>query len=897
MAKYIDLPNLKENLTNFLNKKINPIYAKKTEIPSNVSELNNDKSYQTAEEVGQAVTDGVAKIVAGAPEDFDTLKEMSDWISSHETSAAAMNSAISDNSVAIANHAANSDIHVTKEEKTKWNKLDSDLKDGTIIVAEATKATQDAQGNIIDTTYAKKTEIPQETIVDDALSSTSTNSVQNKVVKAEFDKVNSSLTDSKYGELAGGKNLFNGKYISSVLAQGTDYTNRNLYNEFSSISNITGLKYLIFGRYFKKGTYTFSYTNDNFLSLNRAAIAGSPCVVASNAIRKSYTWTQNIDGYTYFTIEADKSETSDVDIPFKSTPDIQIEEGITATEYEPYFSSNKMLTDESTRQNDSLSSLGKCKNLMNPTLQTTTQNDVTCTNNGDGTYTLKGTASETAVFALNDLKLVAGIYKMTGCPNGGSQDTYKLNVYSEELQATYLNDYGDGNIENVPALKGTARIVIYKGKTVNNIVFKPMITTNLNATYDDFVPYTGEGDTLIDDVAKINSNLNTKVNIVDPVFTGSFSQNREADSAIGENSHAEGHNTVASGLHSHAEGSGTTASGMQSHAEGSGTEASSLRSHAEGANTTASKEMSHAEGYATTASGTCSHAEGNSTTASHNSSHAEGNSTTASNFASHAAGKLNAPMTTGGTFGNTTGTAFVIGNGTSATALSNAFSVQYNGTVKAKSTITASTTADYAEFFEWLDENPNNEDRVGYFVTLDGNRIKIASNNDDYILGIVSGEPFVLGNGDCDTWNKMYLHDEFRRTIYEPAPKVEEVEIKEEQEETYIDKKTGEEKTRTVEVVVGHEFKEVEGEFDGTRPKLNPDYDNTQQYISRFDRKEWSPVGMLGVLAVRHDGTAKVNGYVTVNKDGIATACDRNIENSYRVIKANTDSVVEIIFK
>ena len=122
MAKYIDLPNLKENLTNFLNKKINPIYAKKTEIPSNVSELNNDKSYQTAEEVDQAVTNGVARIVAGAPEDFDTLKEMSDWISSHETSAAAMNSAISDNSVAIANHTSNSDIHVTKEEKTKWNK-------------------------------------------------------------------------------------------------------------------------------------------------------------------------------------------------------------------------------------------------------------------------------------------------------------------------------------------------------------------------------------------------------------------------------------------------------------------------------------------------------------------------------------------------------------------------------------------------------------------------------------------------------------------------------------------------------------------------------------------------------------------------------------------------------
>lgn len=36
----------------------------------------------------------VAKIVASAPESFDTLKEISDWISTHSSDAAAMNSAI-----------------------------------------------------------------------------------------------------------------------------------------------------------------------------------------------------------------------------------------------------------------------------------------------------------------------------------------------------------------------------------------------------------------------------------------------------------------------------------------------------------------------------------------------------------------------------------------------------------------------------------------------------------------------------------------------------------------------------------------------------------------------------------------------------------------------------------
>ena len=300
-------------------------------------------------------------------------------------------------------------------------------------------------------------------------------------------------------------------------------------------------------------------------------------------------------------------------------------------------------------------------------------------------------------------------------------------------------------------------------------------------------------------------------------------------------------------------------------------------STAEGYHTTASGEGSHAEGCVSTASSNYSHAEGYATTASGQTSHAEGWKTSASNIASHASGHFNAEMTTGGATSNTVGTALVVGNGTSYTALSNAFSVMYDGTVKAMSTITASTTADYAEFFEWLDGNPDSEDRVGYFVTMDGDKIRIANADDDYILGVVSGEPFVLGNGDCDTWNGMFLHDEFRRTIYEPAPKLKEI----------LDddgNPTG-------------EFEEIEGEFEGTRPKLNPEYDYTQKYISRFDRKEWAPVGMLGVLAVRHDGTARVNGYVTVNSDGIATACEKNNTNAYRVIKSNSESVVEVVFK
>ena len=75
--------------------------ADATAIPSKVSELTNDSNYQTAEQVNSTVTTEIAKVVADAPEDLNTLKEMSDWIAGHENDASAMNSAISDNKTAI----------------------------------------------------------------------------------------------------------------------------------------------------------------------------------------------------------------------------------------------------------------------------------------------------------------------------------------------------------------------------------------------------------------------------------------------------------------------------------------------------------------------------------------------------------------------------------------------------------------------------------------------------------------------------------------------------------------------------------------------------------------------------------------------------------------------------
>lgn len=124
-------------------------------------------------------------------------------------------------------------------------------------------------------------------------------------------------------------------------------------------------------------------------------------------------------------------------------------------------------------------------------------------------------------------------------------------------------------------------------------------------------------------VTSIDENKVPKDN---PVFTGSISMGRKANTTVGANSFAVGLNATASGQGSHAEGTGTKASGNYSHAEGQGTTAAGIYSHVEGSSqTTSNASYGHAEGYATTASGANgAHSEGYTTVASGNFSHAEG---------------------------------------------------------------------------------------------------------------------------------------------------------------------------------------------------------------------------------------------------------------------------------
>lgn len=66
-----------------------------------IDTLNGEKTEEGS--VKKTVADAIAEIVANAPEDLDTLKEISDWITDHADDAAAMNTQIQTNKTDIEN--------------------------------------------------------------------------------------------------------------------------------------------------------------------------------------------------------------------------------------------------------------------------------------------------------------------------------------------------------------------------------------------------------------------------------------------------------------------------------------------------------------------------------------------------------------------------------------------------------------------------------------------------------------------------------------------------------------------------------------------------------------------------------------------------------------------------
>lgn len=174
--------------------------------------------------------------------------------------------------------------------------------------------------------------------------------------------------------------------------------------------------------------------------------------------------------------------------------------------------------------------------------------------------------------------------------------------------------------------------------------------------------------------------------------------------------------------------------------------------------------------------------------------------------------------------------------------------------------------SDFAEYFEWLDGNPNNEDRCGLLVALEGECIRPA-NADDECIGAITGSASYIGNAYDSEWQGKYLTDVYGR------PLTKEVQIP-----AQVDAITGE---------------VVQAAYTTQEYIINPEYNPMTPYVSRTERREWAIVGLTGQVVVRDDGTCVVGSHLAPLSNGIGTISDKG----YKVMKRIDANHVKILIK
>ena len=106
---------------------------------------------------------------------------------------------------------------------------------------------------------------------------------------------------------------------------------------------------------------------------------------------------------------------------------------------------------------------------------------ITFTNNGDGTFTVNGTASgEAQYYIITSAGIVGHKYFLCGCPSGGSSTTYSITsgIRLSNVWKDGFSDLGSGGKFSRALSTGEdfyVHLTIKKGYTVDNLVFKPQL--------------------------------------------------------------------------------------------------------------------------------------------------------------------------------------------------------------------------------------------------------------------------------------------------------------------------------------------------------------------------------------------------------------------------------------
>jgi hypothetical protein len=156
---------------------------------------------------------------------------------------------------------------------------------------------------------------------------------------------------------------------------------------------------------------------------------------------------------------------------------------------------------------------------------------------------------------------------------------------------------------------------------------------------------------------------------------------------------------------------------------------------------------------------------------------------------------------------------------------------------------------DYAEYFEWEDGNPDNEDRRGFTVVLtESGLIRKATSDDDAeeIMGAISGTSGVVGDAAAYDWNGKYEIDEWGTRILDDVVTVSWTVTDENGEQTnhsYLE----------TEIPENITVPDNAGRREHKEYRLTADYDPSHVYVPRDKRPEWGIVGLLGKVRIRDE--------------------------------------------
>jgi hypothetical protein len=131
------------------------------------------------------------------------------------------------------------------------------------------------------------------------------------------------------------------------------------------------------------------------------------------------------------------------------------------------------------------------KNLLKNTAWTQGGAGITFTVNDDTTITVNGTATDIAYIPIGITLEANTEYILSGCPSGGSNESYSAYMIDKTTFSKMYHDYGEtvrfntGNETN-----WEARIRVAPGTTMSNKVFKPMVRL-AKVTDPSYEPYTG----------------------------------------------------------------------------------------------------------------------------------------------------------------------------------------------------------------------------------------------------------------------------------------------------------------------------------------------------------------------------------------------------------------------